>query len=101
MVIQILHANPPRFFNEAPENGHALSRAQFDLAGKVRVLPAVPVEQMLKEAYSRSQNIDDHWNAIHPCRSTSIGDVLLVSHNNEVQAYEVVIHGFRKITLMD
>jgi hypothetical protein len=30
----------------------------------------------LNEAYALSQNSDKPWNEAHPCRSTSVGDII-------------------------
>ncbi len=32
--------------------------------------------ESLEEAFRLSQNVEEHWNKVNPCRSTSVGDVI-------------------------
>jgi len=47
----------------------------------------------LEEAFVESQNTEEHWNPINPCRSTSIGDVI----QDDNKFYIVLGSGFEEL----
>lgn len=97
-IIKILVATPPRFFNEPSEGG--LRFAQFEEVGTIDVGGPMTVEEGLSQAFVQSQNIDEAWNPQKPCRSSSVGDVLMVEQpDGQFAAYEVMPLGFKKTTL--
>lgn len=52
---------------------HALSDGKYELAGEVEAAD-------LEDAFAKTQNIDAPWNKEKPCRSVSVGDVLVVDN---------------------
>jgi hypothetical protein len=47
-----------------------------------------------EDAYAKSQNLDGYWNEETPCRSTSVGDVVMMDDHY----YLVKSIGFEDIT---
>lgn len=58
----IYHATGEHRFQE-------VDRQARDYAGFVEA-------SSLEEAFAKSQNLDEPWNPVFPCRSTSVGDVI-------------------------
>jgi hypothetical protein len=52
-------------------------------------------EDALNSAYALSQNIEESWRPGKSCRSTSVGDVLVLRAVNFHQAYAVEAVGFK------
>ena len=57
------------------------------------------VVAMLECVYRASQNLDDAWRPEEPCRSSSVGDVLVLRLPEQSHAYVVANLGFEKTKL--
>jgi hypothetical protein len=76
--------------------GQALQKADFSLVGTL-VLP--DSEEALNQAFKSSNNLDHSWNPLLPCRSSSVGDVFVVtSANGESSSSVVATIGFVDIS---
>lgn len=87
MQYTVLLKRDPTFLDEnvnASENVF-----DFDIAGTVDA-------ENLDDAYTKTQNLENLWNPGKPCRSVSVGDVLMERGGN---AYRVQAFGFSKIQL--
>lgn len=47
------------------------------------------------EAFKKSQNLDETWNKMKPCRSTSIGDIIVDEKYNKLLVCGI---GFKDVT---
>lgn len=66
----------------------------LEIKNQPRILAGSMDVHTLTDAFTRSQNFDDHWNPNHPCRSTSVGDVI----QNDEGYFMVAGFGFTKLT---
>jgi hypothetical protein len=100
-IVEVLLANPPRFdiTFKPPEETSTLSRSQFVIAARFTLLDAAEPDVLLNEVFEKSQNIEEPWNPFKPCRSTSVGDVLVLWRGAECVAYEVRNIGFSTVSL--
>ncbi len=51
----------------------------FDPADVVRIGPGDFETECLESAWRLTQNLDERWNPEHPCRSTMVGDVFVLT----------------------
>jgi hypothetical protein len=91
--VLVLHAKQPTFFAAAER---VVARSDYDEVAQLD-LPQ-PGTAALDAAYSQTQNIDDAWRPQAPCRSTSVGDILVLDGAHP-QAFEVAMMGFEPISL--
>lgn len=84
-----------RFFNQAKAIAAVATRettGAYKFAGAIDC-PVGDRNAVLEHAYSRSQNGEIAWNLTTPCRSTSVGDILMIDED----AYIVASFGFDKL----
>ena len=102
VTVEVWHRNPPDFFYRA---GQPVDRAMFVPVAHFTLPTAFThqptmaellpdAESALDAVYADTQNIDSAWNPAKPCRSTSVGDVLVLRSGNEKAAFAVVSIGF-------
>jgi hypothetical protein len=58
-------------------------------------LPSDNVEHQLEVVFRKSNNIEESWNPLHECRSTSVGDIVQVGRDY----YVVAAEGFDKLPI--
>lgn len=94
--VEVWHRNTLAhwFGQEVPE---PLTRADYHRAG---VLLVADNDYRLDQAFHFSQNLEAVWNPVKPCRSTSVGDVLVVTSGDATptEAYAVMPFGFAAVT---
>lgn len=95
-VVEVWHANTPTFgFGGMPE---ILQPSEYSACASILVpYSATQPEHALNVAYAASQNIDSGWNPGKDCRSTSVGDVLVLRALGIRQAYVVATIGFKPV----
>lgn len=92
--ILVLHAKQPTFFEASTREVPA---ADYIEVGQLDI--DTRGDAALEAAYARTQNIDEAWRPQAPCRSTSVGDILVECVGSTHRAFEVAMCGFKPITL--
>ncbi len=98
VVVEVWQARTPTFGLGGLKNEYA--KSDFDRCADVLV-PHDPnrPESALDTAYASTQNIDSHWRPGKPCRSTSVGDILVLRTTASRRAYVVANLGFEQVML--
>ena len=77
---------------------HSIGVDRFnDTIYQPRIVAGTVQAESLSEAFRKSQNLEGDWNKENPCRSTSVGDMIVV--NGEY--YVVIGMGFKKTDYVD
>lgn len=95
VVIEVWQALAPKF----GMTGTPSELSVPDYAHCVNVVVAKD-DNFLNAAYTATQNIDKHWRPRNPCRSTSVGDVLVVKGDVDgfdSSAFVVASVGFKNV----
>ena len=93
--VELWYATPPDFLAcHAP--GAAISAEGYE---PVAVLLVEDGDEMLNAAYHYSQNIDHGWNPVKGMRSSSVGDIFVVTSPTQPtpKAYAVASFGFTPV----
>lgn len=101
VCVEIWQANRPTF--RSPEAFSSLSPSNFTNVAQLLLLQeeGAAKDDVLDEAYFRTQNLDFSWNPLRGTRSTSVGDVLVLRTEAQAEAYVVDIVGFSLIDFQD
>lgn len=75
---------------------HATGKDRFqEVKVQPRIYAGYVEANSLEEAYRLAQNEEDVWNAVAPCRSTSVGDVI-----QDGDSFHMVLgKGFRQLLI--
>lgn len=74
---------------------HCTNRLFKEVEKQPRKYAGIVEANSMEEAFQLSQNIEEPWNTVHPCRSTSVGDVI----QEDDKLYMVCNVGFKELTL--
>jgi hypothetical protein len=93
--VEIWHADPPDFLARH-EPGAVVTAEGFKLAA---VLLVEDGKEALNAAYRYSQNLDHGWNPVKSSRSSSTGDVFVMTSPTQStpKAYAVATFGFTPV----
>ncbi len=95
-VVEVWQANTPTF-GFGPQSDE-LRTADFTRCADILVPhTADNPHRSLDCAFGASQNIDEAWRVGWPCRSTSVGDVLVLSTAEGRTAYRIDNVGFSEV----
>lgn len=96
-VVEVWQARQPMFGLDGLKPVYA--KAEFEHCADILVPLDSRAESALDAAYAASQNIESHWRPGKPCRSTSVGDVLVLRTPDSQGAYVVANLGFEPVQL--
>jgi hypothetical protein len=76
---------------------HCTNPSFEEVVKQPRKYAGIVEAESIEEAFELSQNIDKSWNIAHPCRSTSVGDVI----QNGDKLFIVCNVGFKELKIID